>query len=62
MQRKKAEIRKSKRLCQIKLANGIKDSKNFLKYFSNNNNKKNSKSPLHEEGDIITTDTEIEKY
>ena len=58
MQSKKGEIRKSKRLCETELANSIKDSKNFFKYFSNNKKQKSSIGPLHEEGDV-TTDIEI---
>ena len=57
MQSKKGEIKK--RLCKIELVNHIKYSKNFYKYFSNKN--KSSIDPLHEEGDIITTDIEIEE-
>ena len=52
MQKKKGEIKKSKRLCRIELANIIKDSKNFFKYF-NYKNQKSSIGPLHEEGEII---------
>ena len=40
LQSKKGEIGKSKRLCEIELANSIKDNKKFFKYFSNNKNKK----------------------
>ena len=40
LQSKKGEIRKSKRLSEIGLANNIKDSINFFNYFSNNKNKK----------------------
>ena len=36
-----------------------KNSKNFFKYFSNNKKQKNIIGPLHEEGDIITTDIKI---
>ena len=56
---KKGEIRKSKRLCEIELANNIKDSKQFFKYFSNNKKQKSSIGPLLEEGNIISTDIEI---
>ena len=50
---------KSKRLCEIESANSIKDRKNIFKYFSNNKKQKRSVGPLHEEGDIITTNMEI---
>ena len=53
LQSKKEEIRKIKRLCEIELANSIKDNKNFFKYFSNNKKQKSSIGPLHEERDII---------
>ena len=59
MQSKKGEIRKSKRLCEIKLASIIKVSKKFFKYFSNNKKQKSSIVPLNEEGEIITIDIEI---
>ena len=36
LQSKKGKIRKSKRLCEIELANSVNDSKNLFKYFSNN--------------------------
>ena len=58
LQSKKGEIRKSKRLCEIKLANNIKDSKNFFKYFSNNKKPKSSIGPL-QEGENITANIDI---
>ena len=59
MQSNKGEIRKSKRLCEIELANSIKDSQYFFKYFRNNKIPKSSIDLSHEEGDFITTDIEI---
>ena len=53
LQSKKGQIRKSKRLCEIELANSIKGSKIFFKYFSNNKRQKCSIGTLHEEGEII---------
>ena len=61
LQSKKGETRKSKRLCEIESANSIKDSKKFLKYFSNNKKQKSSIGPLHKKGDMITGDIEIAK-
>ena len=55
--KKKGEIRKSRRLWEIELANSIKDRKNF-KYFSNNKKQNSSIGPLHLESDIITTNME----
>ena len=46
----------SNRLCEIELANSIKDTKNFFKYFSNNKKQKSGIGLLHEEGENITTD------
>ena len=40
LQSKKGEIRKSKKLCEIELANNIKYIKNFFKYYSNNKKQK----------------------
>ena len=59
MQSKKGEIRRSSRPYEIELANSIKYSKHFKQYFGNNYKQKSSIGPLHEEGDIITTGTEI---
>ena len=59
MRKKKGEIRKSKRLFEIELANSIKDCKNFFKYFSNNKKQKGNIGPLHKEGENITTDIEV---
>ena len=57
--RKKGETRKSKRLCEIELANSIKGSKNVFKYMRNNKKQKSSMRPLQKEEENITTDIEI---
>ena len=57
--RKKGETRKSKRLCEIELANSIKGSKNVFKYIRNNKKQKSSIGKLQEEGENITIDIEI---
>ena len=59
LQSKKGQIRKSKRLYDIKIRNGRKDSKNFFKHFTNNKKQKSSIGPLHEEREVIATDIDI---
>ena len=43
------------RVCEIELANNIKDSKQFFQYFSNNKKQKSNIGPMLEEGNIIYT-------